>query len=210
MCSFLYIGRINSSFYCFTCGTLVYYPDSRQCSVHLINKGVTIENNNATIEFTGTGPSEENVVSVFVCQLDGGSFSTCKNFKSYHKCQCYWHQLSVSTTATNWLLTLISPGQIQTLQLLKACIKAVGRKERRQLFLQNPVQETGAFQYTMVHCWLSGLQSPCMNALWSAAVSVGYFFMVTSQVTAPQDAPKRLILQVYPSSNTLESSAICE
>ena len=128
MCSFLYIGRINSSFYCFTCGTLVYYPDSRQCSVHLINKGVTIENNNATIEFAGTGPSEENVVSVFVCQLDGGSFSTCKNFKSYHKCQCYWHQLSVSTTATNWLLTLISPGQIQTLQLLKACIKAVGRK----------------------------------------------------------------------------------
>ena len=83
MCSFLYIGRINSSFYCFTCSTLVYFLDSAQCSVHLINKGVTIENNNdAIIEFAGTGSSEENVVSQFTCRLDGGSFSTCKNFKS--------------------------------------------------------------------------------------------------------------------------------
>lgn len=52
--------------------------DNPQCSVHLINNGVTIENNNVTIEFDGTGSSEENVVSEFVCRLDDGEFATCK------------------------------------------------------------------------------------------------------------------------------------
>ena len=53
--------------------------------MHLINKGVTIEDNNATIEFEGTGPSEGIVVSEFVCQLDDESFNECKNYKSSHK-----------------------------------------------------------------------------------------------------------------------------
>ena len=113
--SFLYIERISvSSFYCFTCGTLVYFLGSWQCSVHLINKGVTIENNNNATVFEGTGPTEGNMVSEFMCQLqlDDGSFSTCKSFKSSHENQCYWHQSLVSTTATNWLLTLISFQQI--------------------------------------------------------------------------------------------------
>ena len=52
--------------------------DNPQCSVHLINNGVTIENNSVTIEFDGTGPSEEIVVSEFVCRLDDEEFVTCK------------------------------------------------------------------------------------------------------------------------------------
>ena len=70
-------------------GTLVYCLDNPQCSLHLINKGVTIENNNAIIEFEGTGSSEGNVVSQFVCRLDDGIFFTCKNFISSHESQCY-------------------------------------------------------------------------------------------------------------------------
>lgn len=46
--------------------------------MHLINKGVTTEDNSATIEFEGTGPSEEIVVSEFVCRLDDEEFVTCK------------------------------------------------------------------------------------------------------------------------------------
>ena len=46
--------------------------------MHLINNGVTIENNSVTIEFDGTGPSEEIVVSEFVCRLDDEEFFTCK------------------------------------------------------------------------------------------------------------------------------------
>ena len=57
--------------------------------MHLINKGVTIEENSATIEFEGTGSSEEIVVSEFVCQLDDESFMECKNCKSSHKSQDY-------------------------------------------------------------------------------------------------------------------------
>ena len=62
----------------FTYCTLVYFLDNPQCSVHLINNGVTIENNNATIEWEGSGSSEENVVSEFVCRLDDAEFVTCK------------------------------------------------------------------------------------------------------------------------------------
>lgn len=57
--------------------------------MHLINKGVTIEDNSANIEFEGTGSSEDLVVSEFVCQLDDGGFNECKNYKSSHKSRNY-------------------------------------------------------------------------------------------------------------------------
>ena len=49
--------------------------------MHLINRGLTILGNNATLEWEGTGPSATTVVSVFACRLDrnaGGVFMPCK------------------------------------------------------------------------------------------------------------------------------------
>jgi len=57
------------------------FPDNPQCSVHLINRGLTIVGNNATLEWEGTGPSATTVVSVFACRLDrnaGGVYMPCK------------------------------------------------------------------------------------------------------------------------------------
>ena len=57
------------------------FPDSPQCSVHFINKGLTIMGNDATIEWEGTGPSATTVVPAFACRLDrnaGGVFMPCK------------------------------------------------------------------------------------------------------------------------------------
>ena len=57
------------------------FPDNPQCSVHLINKGLTIMGNNATLEWEGTGPSATTVISAFACRLDrdaGGVFMPCK------------------------------------------------------------------------------------------------------------------------------------
>lgn len=132
--------------------------DSRQCSVHLINKGVTIEDNSATIEFEGTGSSEDLVVSEFVCQLDDGGFNECKNYKSSHKSRNYWYRSSVSTTKlafdTNATWTYPTSYHsnltiIPNLQLLKVCIKC-SWKERMELKcwepnLRGPVPETDVF-----------------------------------------------------------------
>ena len=59
----------------------LYFPDNPICSAHLINKGVTVTGNNATIEWEGTGPSATTVVSAFQCRLDrdaGGIYLPCK------------------------------------------------------------------------------------------------------------------------------------
>ena len=54
-----------------------------------------------------------------------------------------------------------------------------------------------------------------INSGWTSNASSGlciilvsYIIYVTSKVTAPQDAHRRLVLQVYLGSNTLEFSAI--
>ena len=47
--------------------------DNNQCSAHEINKGATVMGSNATIEWEGTGPSDDNgpTIDVFNCVLDG-------------------------------------------------------------------------------------------------------------------------------------------
>ena len=60
---------------------ILVFPDSPICALHLINKGLTITGNNATIEWEGTGPSATTVVSAFECRLDvdaGGIYMPCK------------------------------------------------------------------------------------------------------------------------------------
>ena len=48
-------------------------PDNDMCSVNAINGGqeaVSINNNVATSEFEGTGPTSTNTVTAFTCRLD--------------------------------------------------------------------------------------------------------------------------------------------
>ena len=48
-------------------------PDNDICSVNAINGGqeaVLINNNVATLEFEGTGPTSTNTVTAFTCRLD--------------------------------------------------------------------------------------------------------------------------------------------
>ena len=54
--------------------------DNNQCSAHLINKGVTVVGSNATIEWEGTGPSDDNgpTVSTFDCKLDNVDINPCE------------------------------------------------------------------------------------------------------------------------------------
>ena len=47
--------------------------DPSECSVHLINGGVVVTGNNASVEFAGSGS-----FSSFSCRLDGGDFLPCK------------------------------------------------------------------------------------------------------------------------------------
>lgn len=52
---------------------LFLLPDNDQCSVNAINGGqeaVSINNNVATLEFEGTGPTSTNTVTDFTCRLD--------------------------------------------------------------------------------------------------------------------------------------------
>ena len=47
--------------------------DPSFCTTHLINGGVTVRGDTATVEFTGTGPAE-----TFRCRLDAEPAFTCK------------------------------------------------------------------------------------------------------------------------------------
>ena len=48
--------------------------DKEHCTIHLINGGVTVTRNSATVEFTGRGP-----VKGYRCQLDKQEVFECKN-----------------------------------------------------------------------------------------------------------------------------------
>ena len=43
------------------------------CTVHLINDGVTVNGNTATVEFASSGPA-----TTFQCSLDSRGFSSCE------------------------------------------------------------------------------------------------------------------------------------
>ena len=49
------------------------------CGAHLINQGVVVSGNSATVEWQGTGPDPDNRVQDFQCSLDGGAPSSCKS-----------------------------------------------------------------------------------------------------------------------------------
>ena len=58
------------------------------------------------------------------------------------------------------------------------------------------------------------MQLTNINSEWMSNASSGlciilhYLYYISSKVTVPQDAHKRLVLQVYLGSNTLEVSAV--
>ena len=47
--------------------------DTERCTLHLINDGVTVAGDSATVEFSGRGP-----VRGFRCQLDKMEYDECK------------------------------------------------------------------------------------------------------------------------------------
>lgn len=50
-----------------------YTANPAICTVHLINDGVTVVGDTATVEFTGSGPA-----TFFQCSLDRQDFSPCE------------------------------------------------------------------------------------------------------------------------------------
>ena len=48
------------------------------CDVHLINDGLTIDGQTATIQVQGTGPSAANRITEFQCLFDSGDVFSCK------------------------------------------------------------------------------------------------------------------------------------
>ena len=55
--------------------------DAERCTLHLINDGVTVTGDSATVEFTGRGPVKD-----CRCQLDKMEFYECKIFlQSFHE-----------------------------------------------------------------------------------------------------------------------------
>ena len=58
-----------------TCKSLCfsYTANPNTCTVHLINDGVTVNEDTATVEFAGSGPT-----TTFRCSIDGQGFSPCE------------------------------------------------------------------------------------------------------------------------------------
>ena len=50
-----------------------YTANPNICTVHLINDGVTVNRNTATVEFGSSGPA-----TTFQCSLDSRGFSSCE------------------------------------------------------------------------------------------------------------------------------------
>ena len=55
---------------CFIC---THTATHNMCTVHLINNGVTVSGNSATVEFDSTGPS-----NAFLCSLDFAALIPCE------------------------------------------------------------------------------------------------------------------------------------
>ena len=51
----------------------IYVPALGECSVVLINDGLTVDGRMLEVEFRGTGRTAE-----FDCRIDNGNFSPCK------------------------------------------------------------------------------------------------------------------------------------
>ena len=58
--------------------TVILPPDTNECSVHLVNRGVSVSGTNATVEWQGTGPSRYRRVMKFNCRLDNTPASPCE------------------------------------------------------------------------------------------------------------------------------------
>ena len=65
------IARAGSERYAASVALTV--PDSGTCTVHLINRGVSVTGDTVTIEFAGAGS-----ITVFSCSLDGQPSRPCK------------------------------------------------------------------------------------------------------------------------------------
>ena len=48
------------------------------CDVHLINEGLTINGDTATVQVQGTGPSAASRITEFNCRFDDGGQFPCK------------------------------------------------------------------------------------------------------------------------------------
>ena len=51
---------------------------TEDCGVHLINEGLTINGQTATVQVQGTGPSAADRVMEFRCRFDSGQSFLCK------------------------------------------------------------------------------------------------------------------------------------
>ena len=58
--------------------TLTIPEDAETCTVHLINRGVTVSGDTATIEFGGFGRG-----TGYSCRLDNGPSTPCENVYTY-------------------------------------------------------------------------------------------------------------------------------
>ena len=58
---------------------LSYTANPNICTVHLINDGVTVNGNTATVEFASSGPA-----TTFQCSLDGQGFTACELVQVIH------------------------------------------------------------------------------------------------------------------------------
>ena len=70
------------------------HSDPDYCTMHLVNDGVTVANDNVTIEFAVVGPAEG-----VTCQLDGQPPFSCEQYPFVHindyivKCLTFLHNL---------------------------------------------------------------------------------------------------------------------
>ena len=48
------------------------------CAAHLTDDGIVVDKDTVTVEWQGTGPSEDNQNTLFVCSLDSGPFNLCE------------------------------------------------------------------------------------------------------------------------------------
>lgn len=70
--------------------------DRDYCDVHLINRGITINDNTATFEWEGTGPDATVFHTMFECTLDDGNVFPCEFHLQYKHmqrsaCTCYYY-----------------------------------------------------------------------------------------------------------------------
>ena len=63
----------------FIVGCFLYTGIGGECSAHLINEGVVVDDDEVTVQWQGTGPSGANKNTQFECSLDGAAFNPCES-----------------------------------------------------------------------------------------------------------------------------------